>query len=387
VAALTFRGILFDLVPAVLLGGVLVWIGGTLLFEWLVRSFRRLPIGEYLVIVLIFATIVGVSFLTGIVVGLAAAIVLFAVQYARIDIIRHEMHGTDYQSSVESSEYRRELLVDHGWSIFIVRLQGFLFFGTADRLRRRLQERMTAALPSRSPSYVLIDFNRVTGLDSSTVLGFTRIGQIAARTGSTIVLAHVPARARDALIRGGLDQSPGSPFRFEPDFERALKWCEDSLLADVAPAFAERQARPAASLLGAIVTDAETGARIASYCQRIEAAPGARLIEQGSPSEDIFFIESGFAAVEIAGPGGEPTRLTTVGFGAVVGEVAFYTGEPRNASVVAEEPVVAWRFSRDDLRRLEATEPNAALKFHEGMVAMIGRRLTRTNRLVQYLSR
>jgi SulP family sulfate permease len=385
IAALTLRGVLFDLVPTLLLGGVLVWVGGTLMVDWLVRSYRRLGFWEYLVIVLIFLTIVGVSFLTGIVVGLVAAIVLFAVQYGRINVIRHEMSGVDYQSSAESSGHRHELLLQHGASILIVRLQGFLFFGTADGLRRRIQERMTAALPS-SPPFLLIDFHRVTGLDSSTVLSFVRIGQIAARAGSTVVMTHVTERARAALLRGGLNDSPPSPFRFEADFERGLKWCEDALLAGVAPAFAEWRAQPLATLLESVVDDAETAAKIAPFCRRIESAPGTRLIEQGSPSEDIFFIESGFAAVEMDAGDGNTVRLTTVGHGAVIGEVAFYTGEPRTASVIAEEPMVAWRFSREDLQRLEVEAPDAAMKFHQGIAAILGRRLNRTNRLVRFLA-
>jgi SulP family sulfate permease len=384
-AALAFREVLFDVVPTVLLGSVLVWIGGDLIVTWLLRSYRRIGFWEYLVIVLIFLTIVGVSFLAGIIVGLAAAIILFAIQYGRVDVIRHEMSGTDYQSSVESSEHRRALLLDHGAAIFIVRLQGFLFFGTADRLRRRVQERMTAAEPSPHP-FVLIDFQRVTGLDSSTVLSFIRIGQIARRAGSVVVLTQVSEAARAAFIRGGLDDGPGSPFRFESDFQRGLKWCEDTLLAGVAPDFANTRSRHLAVLLETVVDDAETAAAIASFCQRVDADPGTLLIEQGSPSEDIFFVESGQAAVEMTTIEGETLRLTSVGGGAVVGEVAFYTGEPRTASVVVEETMVAWRFSREDLRRLETSAPQTALRFHEGIAAMLGRRLTRTNRLVQSLA-
>lgn len=384
-AALTFRGVLFDLMPALVLGSVLVWVGGVLIVDWLVRSYRRLWIWEYLIIVAIFATIVGVSFLTGIVVGLVAAIILFAVQYGRIDIIRHELVGKDYQSSVESSEHRRELLREHGSSILIVRLQGFLFFGTADRLRVRIQERLTAATPSPHP-YVVIDFQRVTGLDSSAVLSFTRIGQIAARAGATVVLTHVSGRDRDALVRGGLAPGPRSPFRFEPDLERGLKWCEDALLASVEPDFHAGRVQSLTKLLDMIVKDEGMAERIAPFCTRIETAPGSRLIEQGSASEDIFFIEAGRAAIEMDAGNGETLRLTHVGEGAVVGEVAFYTGEPRTASVIANEGMVVWRFSRDDLKRMEAVAPDAALRFHQGMAAILGRRLTRTNRLARFLA-
>src|SRR5262249_37045604 len=161
------------------------------------------------------------------------------------------------------------------------------------------------------------------------------------------------------------------PFRFENDFERGLKWCEDALLATLAPGFNQSLPEPLGKLLDVIVNDRATAEQIAPFCGRVEIPPGMRLIEQGAASDDIFFVESGHAAVEMDTGDGETLRLTTVGHGAVVGEVAFYTGEPRSASVTAEEPLVAWRFSRDDLRRLEETEPDVAIRFHEGMAAII----------------
>ena len=141
-AALIFRGPVLDAMPSFILGGMLTWVGLSQLIQWLVRSYRRVTIPEYLLILLIFVIIVGFNLAVGIFVGLIAAIVLFAVEYGRIDIVRHEMTGTDYQTGADSSLKRRERLQAHGDAILIIRLQGYLFFGTADGLRRRIQRRM-----------------------------------------------------------------------------------------------------------------------------------------------------------------------------------------------------------------------------------------------------
>jgi SulP family sulfate permease len=111
------------------------------------------------------------------------------------------------------------------------------------------------------------------------------------------------------------------------------------------------------------------------------------LIERGAASNDIFFIETGHAAVDIPAETGEGSiRLATVGPGAIVGEMAFYLGEERSASIVAEEPMIVWRFSRAAMDRLQASAPGAALRFHEGMAAILAKRLTRTNRIVRFLA-
>src|SRR5581483_8563953 len=131
-AALLFAEVLLDLLPTPLLGGLLIFIGGRLVFDWLIRSWSKLSRWEYAVVVLIFAVIGAIDFGWGILVGLVAAALLFAVEYGRVEIVRHFMTGRDYQSGHDSSEERRELLRAAGEAILILRLQGFIFFGTAD---------------------------------------------------------------------------------------------------------------------------------------------------------------------------------------------------------------------------------------------------------------
>ena len=67
VACVLFLGeAVLNLVPTPLLGSVLVWIGATVTWEWLVQTARRLAVLEYIVVVLIFLVIVFVSLGVGI---------------------------------------------------------------------------------------------------------------------------------------------------------------------------------------------------------------------------------------------------------------------------------------------------------------------------------
>jgi SulP family sulfate permease len=383
-AAIIFGGHILSLVPTPILGGVLVWIGGGLIAQWLVGSFGRLSRAEYAVVVLIFAVITLVGFAWGILLGLLAAAVLFAVEYGRVDIIRYTLTGRDYQTRTDTSEERLAVLRDNGDAILLLRLQGFLFFGTADRLRKRIQQRVAdhTGTPVR---FLVIDFQRVSGLDSSAVLSFIRLAQIAAPDGFSLVLTGMSDAVRDAMLRGGLKYGEGQAVRVEPSFDHGVEWCENELLAEVAPKLAAARNRPARDILADIVGDARFAEALIPHCERIAVTCGEALITQGSPSDDIFFIEEGRAAVEIS-DGSQRLRLATVAHGAIVGEIAFYLAVPRSASVVAETDLVAWRFSRARLEQLQASQPEIAAHFHAGMAAMLSDRLTRTNRLIQLLS-
>ncbi len=383
--ALVFGSAVLSLVPTPLLGAMLVWTGASLLIEWGYRSYARLSRWEYAIVVFIFLAIAIAGFAWGLFVGVVAALALFVVEYGRVDIVRMLVTGRDYQSSVDVSEEREQTLQRHGDAILIMRLQGFLFFGTAERLRQRVESKAAAASEGRT-DFVVIDFRRVTGVDSSTVLSFIRLSQTAVREDFAIVFTGVSETTRASMLRGGLEIGEGSPIRFFADFDGGLKWCEDELLARTAPAYVANAPRPLGERLAGILGDERLAATVAAYCERMEVPAGTRLIEQGTPSADIFFVETGHAAVAIVSPNHAPIRLATIGPGAIVGEVAFYLGEERSASVIAEQDLVVWRFSRASMDRLQAEMPETGLRFHQGIAAMLARRLTRTNRLVRLLA-
>ncbi len=384
-ATVGFGNLVLDIVPAPLLGSLLIWVGGALMWEWLIVAARRLMFREYAIILVIFVVIVSVGFPYGIFVGLIAAVSLFVIEYGRVETVRYVLRGSDYQSNVEGSEERRQLLVRHGDAILILRLQGYLFFGTAERLRKTVLEQIATKPPTRA-RFVIIDFHRVTGLDSSAALSFIRLVQVARRDHFMLLMTGGSALVRNALRRGGITAGETDPsLRFADDIEKGLAWCENALLDEVAPEINRDRARGLDEFLKQLCgSDADVDA-LQHYFERVEIDAGAALIEEGMPAADIYFIESGRAAVKIAGTGGS-LHLAEIGAGAIVGEIAFYLGRRRTASVLAEAPITAWRFTRARLRQLEAENPPAAFRLHEGLAGILANRLAGTNRLVRFFA-
>lgn len=383
-AALVFGRQILSLVPMPILGAVLIWIGGGFVREWLIRSYPKLSRSEYSVVVLIFLTITVVGFAWGILLGLIATAALFVVQYGRVNFVRYTLSGRDYQTRGDASDERLALLRDHGDAILIMRLQGFLFFGTADRLRGQIEARLGAER-EQPIRFLILDFERVSGLDSSAVLSFMRLAQMAGPSGFTLVLTGMSGPIQEAMTRGGLEPGDSRRTQMFRSLESGLEWCENALLAEVAPDLARATTRPALDCLVAVVGEEGIARALMAYLERVEIANGEALIAQGSASDDLFFIEEGRAAVELINRD-QTVRLATVGHGAIVGEVAYYLAVPRTASVTAETDMVVWRLSRAALERLNAAEPAVAARFHQGMASMLADRLTHTNRLVQMLA-
>ena len=117
--------------------------------------------------------------------------------------------------------------------------------------------------------------------------------------------------------------------------------------------------------------------------ERLTIPAGTLLIRTGDTARDIFLVERGQLAVQVAGQDGTPIRLRTMTAGAIVGEVALYTRQPRGADVFALEETIVYRLSEASLARLEAESTLAAVLVHRLVAMNLSGKLTVANRLIQ----
>lgn len=59
----------------------------------------------------------------------------------------------------------------------------------------------------------------------------------------------------------------------------------------------------------------------------------------------------------------------------IIGEIGFYLGQLRTATVIAEEPSLIYRLSKDALTQLEAAHPNVAMALHKFLAEKTAKRV------------
>jgi SulP family sulfate permease len=369
-ATVLFGVKLIELIPRALVGGVLVFLGLSFILEWVWDKRRILPKVEYIVLLLILAGIVARGFLPGVVIGLVMSVVLFAVSYGRIELVREVAFGDKYHSNVDRPPAERAALREMGERVQILLVNGFVFFGSANGLLERIRKRVEVV----PPRFLLMDLRRVTGVDASAVVSFVKVIHLAEANAFEIVLTGASDPVRAQLERGGVTASEGL-VRFEPDLDRGLQRCEDVLLQEAELVGPEG----ASEALGGLPP------HLSNHLERMDLPEGSVLIHQDEPPEDVFVLESGRLSVEMVTPEGRRLRLRTVLPGVVVGEVAMYTGVPRTADVIAEDPSVVLRLSRSTIERLESDEPELAAALHRWLAGTLAERLTDTQRAVEAL--
>jgi sulfate permease, SulP family len=361
-AAVVFGASAIELIPRMIVGGVLVFLGLAFLVDWVWDKRKALPPLEYGVVLVILAVIIGRGYLPGVVVGLVMAGVLFAVSYGRIELVREAAFGETYHSNVERPPAERAVLREMGGAVQILRVNGFVFFGSANGVLERIRKRVEAA-PLR---FLVIDMRRVTGVDSSGVVAFVKVMHLAEANGFELVFTGASELVRKQLRQGGVVESEGI-VRFEPDLDRGLQRCEEGLL--------EGAAEPLVVADGSSDGLAGMPPGLRTYLERRELPEGTVLIRQDEQPDDVFVLESGRLSVETVTPEGTRMRLRTLRPGVVVGEMAMYTGVPRSADVVAEAPSVVLRLSRESIERVEAADPALAAALHRWLATTLSERL------------
>jgi len=374
---LLFGGAALGSFPKLIFGGLLVYLGLSFLWEWVVAARRRLPLIDYAIVLSILVTIAAAGFLPGVAVGVVAAVVMFVVSYSRASVVKHELDGTSFKSRVTRSPGARELLLATGTQAYYLQLQGFIFFGTAYGLRQQVRARARQV----DTQYVVLDFRQVIGLDSTALLSFDKMRQLARDSGFVLVVAGLSPALREQFATGGLREETGV-LRFAPDLDRAAEWIEDQvcLAAEMAGQGTLDDS------LQAIVPGAAT-TRLIGYLARREIPAGAYLIHQGDAPDLLYFIESGQVTAQLERPGQAPVRLETMRGGRTVGELGFYLGTRRSAAVVAEQPAVVYALTQAELARIERDDPAAANACHRVVVHLLGERVLHLMRAVEALQR
>ena len=381
-AALLVGTALLAYMPKAILGGLLLSMGAGLLIEWLYHGWRKLAREDYIIVALIVAVIGSVGILAGVAVGVAVATVIFVLSYSRVRVIRQELSGSDFRSNVDRNPAALEILREKGHAIRVIKLEGFIFFGTGYSVLTKIQQMI--ASPGHGPlRYLLLDFRDVPASDSSAMLAFSKIRASCERNGCRLILTRMNEAIEAQFRQAGLD--PGSSgIMFFADLDRAMEYCEEEVLAgamdSIQPAEASIWTR-----IEKVLPEGVPLSDFMAYLEPRDYKPGDYLVRQGAPPDEILFIESGRVTVSLGLPDGRSIRLRSMTVGTMIGEIGMYLGQVRNASAVADRDTHAYVLSAARLRDMEAKDPQLANALHYAIVGLLAERLTTTNGLLQRL--
>lgn len=113
--------------------------------------------------------------------------------------------------------------------------------------------------------------------------------------------------------------------------------------------------------------------RVLPMLEWVHVEGGEVLLEQGTRDESLYFVISGRLRAVAAAHDGSRSVLGEVARGETVGEMAFFTGEPRTATVVAVRESVLVRFSREAFREVLLHYPLVSLNMTRQVIERLKR--------------
>jgi len=414
--------VIIGFIPIMVVGALIFLLGIELLDEALVGTWGKVHKLEYLTIVIIVVTMGVWDFVVGILVGIILAALNFVVQTSRRTAIRATYSGEVARSTVRRPPVQLRFLKETGKQIFVIKLAGFLFFGTIVGVENRVRALLADdAFKQRPLRFLVLDMAHINGIDFSAAEAFTRINRLLQKRGVQLVVSglDVDGEIGQALRNVGLFESD-SDVQIFADLNVALEHCENKLLAALYRQQERRRSKRVVSHLdvprptrnyelsqsyqsellissprrhhlhqvaqSTLDEDASTFGkwqafkqplplllqifadlsdknedfwyRATPYFERVTYPQGSVLFNVGDRPNGFYMLEEGILRADYDLPQGKYSELIVAG--RPCGELPFFSDTPRTATMVAEKDSIAWQMDGKKWQEMQAHDPDVA---------------------------
>ncbi len=370
---------LLGIMPKSLFVILLIFLGIYFLYDWLFLTYLKISKYEYFAIPIIACSIVVNGLFIGVLVGLAASLVMFAFRCSRIKIIKSELSGEACASNVERDYAKKQVLQKHRKDIRLIYLQSYIFFGNAVGLVNKVIKDIETE--DLSIKYLILDFKKVFAADASTIFSFIKISRHCMNYSVKLIFSEVPEQLKHEFK---IAKENDLPLFYEEvsDIDHALELCESEILEnymDEAPITSEDNVRN-------LLPNLSKHEDFFAYFEKIPAPKDIIIMTEGAKSESLFILVKGRVEVFIKDVNGVERRVKLLNSGTIIGEVGLLMGTPRTASVRAVENCVLLKLTRESLGKLKKEHPIGLADLYLDIVNITMDRFINVSESVRQLS-
>jgi len=381
--ALMWGNVVLSLLPRSIVGGLLLFVGLSLLLDWLYDGWFKLSKTDYALVVAILVVVAVYGIEYGIFAGIVMSMILFIIRYSTTNPIHRGLSGDYIHSTAERGLEQDQILQAQGGQVHILKLQGYLFFGTAHMIYSSILKRMNDPQQEKI-RYLILDFSRVPDMDSSSEASFIKAANQTADTGALLFMVGLNDTLRKKLKLLLLASDEGEePVQILENLDDALHWCEDQIL-EATEITENASAQFDTEFIHALSTP-EMVERFKQHLETLTVNADEVVIQQGSVAENIYFVLDGHLEVLIEVEGKSPVRVRTMQPGAMFGEMAIYLEQPRSATIKTTSPTTLYKLKESTLQQLWSTDTELAKALNHYFLKTLAKRLVANNRTIENL--
>ncbi|SPO28111.1 uncharacterized protein UTRI_04502_B [Ustilago trichophora] len=219
--------------PIMIVGALIFVLGIDLAKEALYDTVGRVNGWEYLTIWVIVIVMTYWDFVIGILAGIIIACCFFVVQTSRRKTVRAIFDGSVARSTVRRHMIQRHFLDEVGTQTQIIKLQGFLFFGTINSVENLIRRALDIAAWNQNPiRFLIVDYTLVSGVDFSAAEAFLRINRLLMAKGVLLVFCGLTPDSDVGVALRSVDLWADRSENLEvfANLNEALEWTENEYL-------------------------------------------------------------------------------------------------------------------------------------------------------------
>jgi SulP family sulfate permease len=137
--------------------------------------------------------------------------------------------------------------------------------------------------------------------------------------------------------------------------------------------------------LAAIIGERDKATVLLPYFTLHEIQAGDLVFREGDNPDGSILLVRGNLSAHLDLGGGKSVRLRKFLPGTLLGEMAFYTGRKRSASLVADTDATIGVISSEAIIRLNHDQPAVAVEFHQMAARLMANRIISMNAMLRIL--
>lgn len=283
----------------------------------------------------------------------------------------------DYDLALVSPRGRQSheqaILNAHKGSVRILELTGSLTFANADHIVRRIGSDPELQL-------LILDFGRVPHMSAGAARILADMLVAVRGCGITPVLSGIDKKSKNWAVLAPLMDARAAVRDF-PRLDEAVEWAEDQIIFRFGGLMKVMDVISLADqeLLAGLPPGLTQELTEAGAARRFGA--GERIFAAGSPSNSIFFLQSGLVSVKLS----DGVRLATLVPGTAFGEMALFERQ-RTADVWADSAVQCIELPLENFNAFRQSHPQFGEHIMRNLAGLMVRRLGRANKRIDLLS-
>ena len=172
------------------------------------------------------------DFVVGILLGIILACVSFVLQTSQISAVRGKLYGGVANSTVRRHPIQQRFLLEAGKQIHVMKLAGYLFFGTIVGVEKQIRELLREESFRQQPiRFLVLDLHNVDGVDFSAGEAFKRTNRLLIQQEVQLVMCglEMESDVGKSLRNVGLFEDDDRVY-YSKSLNSALEYCENELL-------------------------------------------------------------------------------------------------------------------------------------------------------------